>query len=758
MAKRLVLDALVKVLGEFIHISEENLNLNLAVWSGRIVLHHLKLKTDKILQSFNLHVHSGLIHTLEITIPWTALFSSPVKILVDGVYLQFGPLDPSTLNAKERRKRLLERKREKLKFADKFFDVSASGTEVEDESDGKNPSSNGKSKSMGYFQQYVAKIIDNLEITLKNIHIRYEDQYSIPGRVVSAGITLSSFILATCNDQWKVTFVARTAGKTLAKLHKLAEVKGFSIYWNTYGDAWSHYEFDEWVSLMSRSIAVENMSVPVRGLKYVLAPKNNITIKLIHQDDYDENIPKYHVTLECTNLPISLDMVQYLQLKAIINKVVYENQSHGKYSLSYRPKCRPQRGLSAVAWWKYACKLVIRRPKYIDLFKICKMNEKSSHGKLSTDERSILTHQQRFDLEHLEERIPTHVLVLLRQTALKELAHMRRASATTPATGSKTAKSWWWSTASSYESNAAPNHPDILEDDVPIDRILDEIQEDIKSKPVDESTNALLAVIQLNSSSSFELSFEGKSVLRSAMSLTVAARVTNLGITSQIDLVDFLVEDKFTPSPSIRNLISVRYRSRNKATIDTKDLLANIPSGTPRTVQSKPSSMTIYFDHYRGRSLVKVKTLPFVFCLNRDCCQMLMAMFYYQNPFDEKQEEVDQDIPVQVIEPASKTAKPSTADIEIIFEAHAPKIIVPEHSSSDSGYLLLDTGYLEVKGFLGQQGMSWAVKLRDVNAAMPLSVKDLYTFDEKYLYLIKVCILRFTLNNSIMMISLAVAV
>ena len=35
--------------------------------------------------------------------------------------------------------------------------------------------------------------------------------------------------------------------------------------------------------------------------------------------------------------------------------------------------------------------------------------------------------------------------------------------------------------------------------------------------------------------------------------------------------------------------------------------------------------------------------------------------------------------------------------IEIIFEAHAPKIIIPEDSSSDEGYFLLDTGYLAVK-------------------------------------------------------------
>jgi hypothetical protein len=34
---------------------------------------------------------------------------------------------------------------------------------------------------------------------------------------------------------------------------------------------------------------------------------------------------------------------------------------------------------------------------------------------------------------------------------------------------------------------------------------------------------------------------------------------------------------------------------------------------------------------------------------------------------------------------------------EVIFEAHAPKIIIPQDSSSDQGFFLLDTGYLAVK-------------------------------------------------------------
>jgi len=82
MAKRLLLNALVTVLGEFIELNEESLDL--AVWSGSIVLHDLKLKTENILRNLNFTILNGTIKSLEIVIPWTSLLSSPIRISING--------------------------------------------------------------------------------------------------------------------------------------------------------------------------------------------------------------------------------------------------------------------------------------------------------------------------------------------------------------------------------------------------------------------------------------------------------------------------------------------------------------------------------------------------------------------------------------------------------------------------------------------------------------------------------------------------
>lgn len=48
MAKRLLLDILVKVLGEYIELDAGNFNLDMAVWSGHIALKNLKVSLQRM--------------------------------------------------------------------------------------------------------------------------------------------------------------------------------------------------------------------------------------------------------------------------------------------------------------------------------------------------------------------------------------------------------------------------------------------------------------------------------------------------------------------------------------------------------------------------------------------------------------------------------------------------------------------------------------------------------------------------------------
>lgn len=75
MAKRLLLNVLVQVLGDFIDgLTEENLKVG--VWSGEIVLENLQIN-KALLQKYNapFSLRYGLIKRLELIVPWGTLES-----------------------------------------------------------------------------------------------------------------------------------------------------------------------------------------------------------------------------------------------------------------------------------------------------------------------------------------------------------------------------------------------------------------------------------------------------------------------------------------------------------------------------------------------------------------------------------------------------------------------------------------------------------------------------------------------------------
>jgi len=326
--KRILLDSLINVFGSFIELNEENFDLNLAVWSGQIALHDLKLKAHDLLRSFDLSIVHGHIRTLEVTIPWTALLNSPVKVVIDGLYLQVGPLNVAALDKEETKKRVMEAKMQKLRMVDKFIDFSAgehgtAGTddgELDDDSSGSSSSGGGGAKTTRatLVQQLTTKIIDNLEITLKNVHIRYEDAQTIPGTPFSAGITLNSFTLATCDEKWHEKYVARDINQATSSIRKLAKLHNFGLYWMTKSDVFGDQPFGDWSRSMQEWIYTGANAGPgtrFETVQYILHPANNLVVRHTHNERSLEQVPKFDMVVESTDLPLSIDRAQYLQVR-----------------------------------------------------------------------------------------------------------------------------------------------------------------------------------------------------------------------------------------------------------------------------------------------------------------------------------------------------------------------------------------------------------------------------------------------------------
>ncbi len=74
------------------------------------------------------------------------------------------------------------------------------------------------------------KIIDNLQVTVKDIHIRYEDQIY---NEYSFGATLEELKIFTVNENDEPVFVDRTKKEFKNEpLRKRLVMSNFGIYWN----------------------------------------------------------------------------------------------------------------------------------------------------------------------------------------------------------------------------------------------------------------------------------------------------------------------------------------------------------------------------------------------------------------------------------------------------------------------------------------------------------------------------------------------
>jgi vacuolar protein sorting-associated protein 13A/C len=59
---------------------------------------------------------------------------------------------------------------------------------------------------IGYLDSLASKVLDNIQLFLDNVHVRYEDSDSHPERPFSFGFTLNCLHMQSTDDKWVPTF------------------------------------------------------------------------------------------------------------------------------------------------------------------------------------------------------------------------------------------------------------------------------------------------------------------------------------------------------------------------------------------------------------------------------------------------------------------------------------------------------------------------------------------------------------------------
>ena len=164
-----------------------NQNISLGLWQGELSLQNVKVKKD-LLKNLGLPIDISFsaVEELRLKIPWKSIQSSKIEINLSGLYLIADVLPEGEWIVPTLKDNLEKRKTDIENYTQELIKSLL-----------KKKASKGKeADGLGFTQKLVLRIIDNLQITVSNIHVRLQAQEGY-----AAGITLESIKLVTVNKK-----------------------------------------------------------------------------------------------------------------------------------------------------------------------------------------------------------------------------------------------------------------------------------------------------------------------------------------------------------------------------------------------------------------------------------------------------------------------------------------------------------------------------------------------------------------------------
>lgn len=125
-------------------------------------------------------VKIGTIGRIGLQIPWSGLYTQPVVVNIEDVLVLVGPAISNSHFDPERERRLTRAAKRKI-----LQDLEAESEVL------KGP--------QNFFEHLFTAIVNNLQIYVRNVHVRYEDSISSKDGPLACGLCLQSLSIETTN-------------------------------------------------------------------------------------------------------------------------------------------------------------------------------------------------------------------------------------------------------------------------------------------------------------------------------------------------------------------------------------------------------------------------------------------------------------------------------------------------------------------------------------------------------------------------------
>ncbi|PYH34659.1 membrane morphogenesis protein VPS13 [Aspergillus neoniger CBS 115656] len=381
MLEGLVANLLNRTLGMYIK-NFDGRQLNIGIWSGDVKLHNLELRREALDQlRLPLNVVEGHVGELTLSIPWSNLRGKPVKVDIEDVFLLAAPKEDQDYDPEEEERRAHHLKMEKIESAEMLKERNTEGMSQEEQR-----------RNQSFTQSLVTAVVDNLQISIKNVHFRYEDSISSPDHPFALGVTLKELSAVSTDSEWNPTFIQSTSGTT----HKLAILGALAIYWNTDANLLGTGRGSD-IGAEAQGIGHAELIEKLRSgidseenVQFMLRPvSGRAGLEMDKSGGHDRAAIKARLLFD--ELSFVLDDHQYRDALMLVDLFHYFIR-HQEYR-KFQPKCRPKE--DPRAWLRFAGEAVLSkihernrrwtwdyikerrddRIAYIDLFKKKKREE-----------------------------------------------------------------------------------------------------------------------------------------------------------------------------------------------------------------------------------------------------------------------------------------------------------------------------------------------------------------------------------------------
>ncbi|XP_033726256.1 vacuolar protein sorting-associated protein 13A-like isoform X3 [Pecten maximus] len=334
----LVVDLINKYLGDYV----ENLDrsqLKLGIWGGDAVLQNLDLK-ESALDDLDLPVKikAGHIGKLTLKIPWKNLYTEPVIASIDGVYALAVPNIAIKYNAEKEEKAKQEAKQRRLQQIEEAKQLEAEKNKPKDP------------KKDSFAEKMATQIIKNLQVHVKNIHVRYEDSYTNPKRPFSLGVTLQELLFQTTDENWTPCILK----EAVTQIYKLVRLDSLAVYWNSSSECLDGTDKAAILERLKTDIASKDKKTQSQ---YLIKPISLVShLRLNTKPEQTKfTIPKIYLTLVFDDIAVMLSKMQYTDILEML-EALERMTLRGVYR-KYRPEVAVHQ--HSKKWWHFAMTSVL---------------------------------------------------------------------------------------------------------------------------------------------------------------------------------------------------------------------------------------------------------------------------------------------------------------------------------------------------------------------------------------------------------------